>query len=117
MTIYKFEREFEFSTETKNREINPDFLGRILEIAEEKAYQKLYASVSRHFIDFGVDSDVKLLQENERLKLSIVLTINLEISPITPKVVEQDKIAEEIASAFFESIRKRISKILGKNDQ
>ncbi|MCR8433035.1 MAG: hypothetical protein NDP13_02170 [Crenarchaeota archaeon] len=114
MVIYRFEKEFEFTLGTENKKVNSNLLGEALESAEEEAYKRLHEAVSRHFIDFAIDADVKLLQENKGIKLLILLTINLEISPISPKVTEQDLIAREIADAFFETIRKQISKVLGE---
>lgn len=113
MTRYVFRREIELEYRN-NENLDPDTLGEAVEKAEEKAYEKLYEEVSRHFIDFSINADINLTKDQNKIKIRIEMVMNLEISPLTPKIAEQDRIAREISYVFFDTVKNHILRVLGK---
>ncbi|GEM_PF-5950238 len=117
MATYTFRKEIEIGARTNSAEIDPDLLGEAIEKAEEHAYRKLYDEVSRHFINFSLSADIKLIQKDNKAVLNMTLTIGLEISPLTSKITEQNRIAKEIADAFFETIKQYLLRVLEKTNR
>ncbi len=109
MTVYRFRKKI--LLEKGIDKIPSDILADIVDRAEENAYKKLIEEVSRHYIGFIVDSSlVSIKKEGKIIGIVVDLYLDLDISPLSEKVAYQDKIAEEIANAYFEAIREGIDK-------
>lgn len=114
MVTYRFKKKIIIKNSTK---LSGDILADIMERAEEKAFKKLISEVGRHFIVFLIDSDISRIERNKNETLLIVdLKIELEISPMTRKIIEQDKIAEEVACEFIGEIEREVNKVLAGNN-
>ena len=114
MTVYKFTKTISLKTK---KDIDSEILADIVDQAEDAAYKTLLNEVSRRYIGFIVDSEITTFTTNGRQTLKIELTIDMDISPLIEKVAEQDRIAEEIANAFFGVVEKEIRKLLEKTDR
>ncbi|MEX0568297.1 MAG: hypothetical protein Q6363_003940 [Candidatus Njordarchaeota archaeon] len=113
MVVYKFRKKIAIQNAAH---LTEGVLADIIEKAEEKSYRKLISEVGRRFIVFLIDMDLSRIEQNKNGVLLIFdLKVDLEISPLSRKVAEQDRIAKEIADVFVNEIEREINKFLAKN--
>jgi len=110
MPIYRFRKKISLNASINN--ISSETLGDIVEKAEELAHRKLMEEVAGRLIGFIIDSDLywNKLRENH-FEVVIDLYLDLDISPLSPKVVDSDRIAKEVADEFFRVIEREIRRI------
>ncbi|MHA1590810.1 MAG: hypothetical protein ACTSVA_09500 [Candidatus Njordarchaeales archaeon] len=108
MTLYSFQFNFKLDTTIG---LSEDAISQILEFCEEKAHNLISKKYSGKLLAFTIEADVTV--ENNFVKA--LLEINVIISPLSPLVMQEEKIAEYAANVFINCFQKRLRKHGEKN--
>jgi len=109
MVVYTFKEKIRIKKET----LDEDVLAEIIGLAEDEVYRRFIDMVSGRYVGFIVDSEVYVRDLNDECILDINLVMDVDISPLSEKIAEQDRIVEELAGVYFGVIKREVLKLLG----